>query len=261
MPDENHNKTISPENLGSPRHTPRGNGEPWTFRDVVADMLSPDTREYIEGIKRGTLVPFGKGESASSQDKTVMRDIERIAKNMGMEEAPVSFIDTKNSLPVPFAGAEVIAGRQAIIINDAALNKWTPQQLESVMAHEVKHLAAKDGSSSSFVSDLLSGNPNSAREEAADKAAVGPLGTCDPKSLSEALSIAMDVAYQNYKHTHPYVSKEQYISLNNQHDTDHTPIEKRLEYLKDLEKHPVPGCVKPLATPTGDKAMLRKGRE
>jgi Zn-dependent protease with chaperone function len=240
------------------RHTPRGPGEEWTFSEQMSDIFSSqENRILVDKIKDGRLAKFGEGPSALPTDKTVINDITHIAHNLKLPKDPVIYVDVRDASAMPFAGAAEIVGKEAIIVNDAALSRWMPKQLEGVLSHEVVHLVKKDDSTKAVVSDFLTGTSNKVREMNADKIGTGPLGTCDPRSLSEALQVAVNINFEEYQKYHHGETKGAFMEKLGKQDEDHPLALDRIKYLNEEAEHPTAPCATPSFKPA--EPVQKKG--
>ncbi len=250
--------TLIREAMERPRrHTPRGKGESWNFRDVITDAFSPGSREMIEKIKDGRLAKLGE-DGAHPEDIKVIANVRAMAKRMGMKEDPIIFVDVKDASPMPSAIAAELSGRKAIIVNDSALSVWSEKQLEGVLGHETSHLANNDDSMLNQFRQNIVGTSNKPLETRADMEGTGPKGTSDPKSLAEALKIGLEINYREYQKRYPRKSKEEFLRELGHSDQDHPLVLDRIKALTDAATPHKDQPIKPLHTPGQDITRAKR---
>jgi Zn-dependent protease with chaperone function len=117
-----------------------------------------------------------------------------------------------------------------VVISRSLLSLLTPPQLNSVIGHELAHIKNADYSSGLESNDSVLA---SAEERRADLVGTGPEGSCDPRSLADALAILTDLSKRFFLAINPGSTESDFYDQDSTNKT-HPPVRERINYLRNI---------------------------
>lgn len=158
-----------------------------------------------------------------------------MAERMHIRPLPALYLDTFDMRVLPHASARLTRkGRRIIIVNPSALSAWTPRQFAAVLGHELVHLKENHVTAENIAQAYNHPELSVAHEFEADRIGSGPLGSCDPRSLKQALEISFSI--DRHSDT-PGNSSSSPDYLDNLISMGHPNRKERLAKLDDMAEH------------------------
>lgn len=200
----------------------------------VTDTLLKSNATLAEELRYKTLV------SLRSRDlPNVWPRYRKMAARMGITPLPALYLDTADAQALPQASARFSReGSSYIVINTEAREAWDSRELAAVLGHELVHLKERHVTAEHLAEAFNHPEVSVAHELMADEVGSGPLGSCDPLALEEALRIAADRDRLSYMQKNPR-SAQDYNALIGE---DHPHIEQRAQALEATAANLPTGC-------------------
>lgn len=188
-----------------------------------------------EAVRYKELVPLRRKDFPQ-----VYAHYRKMAKRMQVNPLPTIYLNTQDGHPLPQAAARFTReGTSYILINRPARVFWTPRELTAVLAHELVHLKEEHVTAESLAQAFNHPEISVANELEADRVGSGPLGSCDPGALAEALAVVFSMDVQRYLGENPFKTSGDYNTLIGD---DHPRREVRMAALKAMEDDPPEEC-------------------
>jgi len=158
----------------------------------------------------------------------------RMAGNMRLKPLPALYLDAMDERTLPQAMARFTReGRALVIVNPAALDAWSPRELVAVLGHELVHLKERHVTAENLALAFNHAELSVEHELTADREGSGPLGSCDPEALRDALQIVFDMDRSRQGRQGDFDSLT---------GADHPTSEQRLAALDAMAENPPRGC-------------------
>lgn len=218
----------------APPHAPSGHWELST--EYVSNTMLKSDASVAEALKYKQLVRLrGKGLPHG-----VYSHYLRMARKMRLHPLPALYLDAEDVHALPQAAARFTReGHPLVVLNRSALGVWSPRELVAVLGHELVHLKEKHVTAENLAKAYNHPELSVAHELEADRIGSGPLGSCDPEALEEALQIVFDMDKREFLGENPLKSAIDYDSLTS---GLHPHWQERKAALEALQENPPKGC-------------------
>ncbi len=167
---------------------------------------------------------------------------QRMARRMGLYPLPALYLDKDDRQALPQAAARFTReGKSYIIINPRAQEVWSSRELIAVLGHELVHLKERHVTAQSLAEAFNHPEISVTHELEADRLGSGPLGSCDPQALEDALQIVADIDMKDYRNKNPFKASDDYNTLIG---ADHPHMEQRKAALDEMAANPSQNCIR-----------------